>query len=236
LELFVFRRYGSSPVPGPYRLDGTVSSGSVGGGGVAWVWLGDSLSAGVGADHAEESFPWQTAAEVAVRLGRDVELICMALPGSTSADVLTSQVPRAASVLGEGMTAVVAVGATDVLRMVRHSAFRVTYAAILRALVATGANVVAVGLPDLASMIVVMAQPLRALVGLVGRRLDKTVRDVANETGASYVAIDDRLSGGGRRGRRPLLSADDWHPNGDGYRIWAGRVAAHVVYLNPNGL
>ncbi len=65
LQMVLFRRYGASPVPGPYDLDGTVSSASVGGGRVGWVWLGDSLSAGVGADRAEESFPWQTAAEVA---------------------------------------------------------------------------------------------------------------------------------------------------------------------------
>lgn len=119
MELFIFRRYGASPVPGPYELVGTVSSGSSGGGSVRWVWLGDSLSAGVGADHAEESFSWQTAAEVAGRVGRDVQLICVAVPGAASVDVLTGQVPAAVRVLGEGMTAVVAVGCNDVLRMVR---------------------------------------------------------------------------------------------------------------------
>lgn len=236
LEMLVFRRYGSSPVPGPYELDGTVPSGSMGGSPVGWVWLGDSLSAGVGADRAEESFPRQTAAEVAVRVGRDVELICVAVPGATAADVLTMQVPEAVRVLGEGMTAVVAVGCNDVLRMVRPRAFRVTYGKILGALASTGAGVVAIGIPDLGSMMGVMAQPLRATVGLAGRRLDHTLREVAREAGANYVAIDDPLSGGGRGPGRAALSADAWHPNGDGYRIWAGRVAAHLVRLHPFGL
>jgi lysophospholipase L1-like esterase len=233
--MLVFRRYGASPVPGPYELDGTVSSGSVDGGSVGWVWLGDSLSAGVGAERVEESFPWQTAADVAARMGRDVELICLAVPGAASVDVLTGQVPTAVGLLAKGMTAVVVVGSTDVLRMVRPSAFRVNYAAILCALAATGARVVAVGVPDLGSMMTVMAQPLRALVGLAGRRLDKTVRDVAMETGASYVAIDDRLSGGGHRRTRTALSSDAWHPSGEGYLIWARRVAAHMVDLDPSG-
>jgi lysophospholipase L1-like esterase len=233
LEMLVFRRYGPS-VPGPYELDGTVSSGSVGGGRVGWVWLGDSLSAGVGAERLEESFPRQTAGEFAVRTGRDVELIGLAVPGATSHDVLTGQVPTAVKLLAEGKTAVVAVGCNDVLRMVRPGAFQTTYAAIIRALAATGANVVAVGVPNLGSMMAAMAQPLRALLGLAGRRLDKAVRDVAKETGASYVAIDDSLSGGGHRRSRGALSADAFHPNGEGYLIWSQRVAAHLVDLVPS--
>jgi lysophospholipase L1-like esterase len=70
------------------------------------------------------------------------------------------------------------------------------------------------------------------MVGLGGRRLDKTIRDVAGETGASYVAIDDKLSGGAEGPRWAALSADAWHPNGRGYRIWAERVADHLVNLD----
>ncbi len=158
----------------------------------------------------------------------------MAVPGATAIDVLTGQVPRAVEVLGQGMTAVVAVGCNDVLRMVRPSAFRATYAAILGALAATGASVVAVGVPDLGSMMAVMAQPLRAVVGLGGRYLDNTIRNVANETGARYVAINDRLSSDGCRRGRPALSADAWHPSAAGYLIWAERVAAHLVDRDPN--
>ena len=239
LEMVLFRRYGASPVPGPYDLNGTVGCSSAGGGagvavGVGWVWLGDSLSAGVGADRLEDSFPWQTATEVARRAGRDIELICLALPGATAIDVLNGQVPSAVRVLGQGMTAVVAVGCNDVLRMVRPSAFRAAYAAILRTLTATGAKVVAVGVPDLGSMMAVMAQPLRAIVGLAGRCLDHTIRIVADETGASYVAINASLSGREYRLTRPALAADAWHPSGAGYGIWAERVAAHLVDRNPN--
>jgi lysophospholipase L1-like esterase len=228
-EMLLFRRYGASPVPGPYQLDGTASGAPAGGGSIAWVWLGDSLSAGVGADSAEESFPWQTAAEVAVRVGRDVQVFCVAVPGATSLDVLAGQVPRAITVLSEGMTAIVAVGCNDVLRMVRPSQFRVTYEMIVRTLADTGADVVAVGVPDLGSMLAVMAQPLRSIVGLVGRRFDKAVRDVANDTGATYVAIHGMPSGGGRPRDRVALSADGWHPSGAGYRIWAEEVASYLV-------
>jgi lysophospholipase L1-like esterase len=235
LELLMFRRYGSSPVPGPYELDRTVSSGLVSGETVHWVWLGDSLSAGVGADRPEETFPSQTAADVAVRLGRDVELTCLAVPGARSSDVLAEQVPAAVGVLGPGLTAVVAVGSNDVLRLVRPGPFRASYASILLALTTTGARVVAVGIPDLGSMMAVMAEPLRAVVGLAGRHFDRIIRDIACESGACYVAIDDRLAQGGRGRGRSALSADAWHPNGHGYDIWARRVADALVTLDAVG-
>jgi lysophospholipase L1-like esterase len=233
LELLVFRRFGWSPVPGPYELDGTVSGGSGDVSHVRWVWLGDSLSAGVGANHADESFPRQAAAIVAPQAGCDVELICLAVPGASAADVLAGQVPAAVRRLSEGVVAVVAVGCNDVLRMVRPSVFRATYTNILEALGATGASVVAVGVPDLRWMMVVMAQPLRSIAGWAASRLNTVVSDVATQTGAQYVSI----RGGQLRGRRrrhrtlSLLSPDRFHPNGDGYRMWAGLVAPRLLGL-----
>jgi len=233
VELFVFRRLGGSPVPGPHELGGTVSGGSGGRSRVRWVWLGDSLSAGVGADDPDETFPRQAAALVGARRHCDVELVCLAVPGASAADVLAEQVPVALAALTGGVTAVVAVGCNDVLQLVRPHAFRAAYTAILEALGATGAGVVAVGLPDLGSMIVVMPQPLRYLAGLAAGHADRIVRDVAVRTGAHYVSIGS----GQRRGRRSrqrartVLSADRFHPNGVGYGIWAGLVALPLLRL-----
>ncbi len=114
-----------------------------------------------------------------------------------------------------------------------RAAFRVTYTAILRALAATGSTVVAVGVPDLGSTMARMAQPLRAIVGWAAWRLDSIVRDVACEAGVSYVAINSTVSAAGRRWGRAELSADGWHPNREGYRIWGDRVAAHLLDLHP---
>jgi len=220
IELLAFRRWGSSPVPGPYDVDGPVGSGV----GARWVWLGDSLSAGVGADHADESFPRLTAGIVAGWTGRAVELRCVAVPGATSGDVLAGQVPAAVPLLGTGALAVVAVGCSDVLRMARPAAFRSAYAGTITALVATGARVLAVGVPDMGSMMSVMPQPLRAIVARAGSHVDTLVRAVADDLGAEYVAI----------GHAPpftcaTLSADGWHPNGEGYRTWASLVAGYII-------
>jgi lysophospholipase L1-like esterase len=233
LELVLFRRFGSSPIPGPYGLDGTVSGGPGAVGLGRWVWLGDSLSAGVGANQPDESFPRQAATLVAQQVGCDIELICLAVSGAASADVLAVQVPAAVSILADGVVAVLAVGCNDVLRMVRPSAFRTTYTNILEALVATGASVVAIGVPDLAGMMVAMPEPLRTIVGWIGRRANNIIIDAATDTGAHYASISDGQLRG-RRHRQPalaMLSADRWHPNGDGYRIWARLVGPRLGEL-----
>jgi lysophospholipase L1-like esterase len=234
VELFVFRRWGSTPVPGPYELDGTVSGGASGGttgvGLARWVWLGDSLSSGVGADRAEDAFPRLVAALVAAQVGCDVELVCLAVPGASAADALAGQVPAAVPMLGEGVAAVVVIGCNDVIRCVRPAHFRAAYTRILEALGATGATVIAAGVPDLGSMVLLMPQPLRTIAGWAARRADAIVSDVAAKTGAQYVS----LNSGGRPDReraRALLSSDRFHPNGAGYRVWAELVAPRLVAL-----
>jgi lysophospholipase L1-like esterase len=227
LELLLFRRYGASPVPGPYQLDGIV--GGVGGGSIRLVWLGDSLSAGVGADDAEESLPRHAASLVASQLGCRVELVCLAVPGASAADVLAGQVPLALGQLTAGAVAIVLVGCNDILRLVRPGPFRASYAQIVEALGATGATVVTVGLPNLAAMIVAMPQPLRSMAGLASRRANRIISEVARQTGALHVSISD--DGPSRQRMLSLLSSDRFHPNGAGYQIWADLVAGRLLGL-----
>lgn len=219
-ELLAFRRRGAVPVPGPHDLDGTIGGGAAD----RWVWLGDSLSAGVGAGHADESFPRLTAGIVAGWTGQAVDLRCVAAPGATARDVLALQVPTALPLLASGALAVVAVGCNDALHAARPATFRADYGEVLAALVATGARVLAVGTPDLGSMMSVMPQPLRTLVARAGAHLDTVVQAAASGHGAEYVAI---------AAAPPFtcatLSPDGWHPNGDGYRMWASLVAGHII-------
>jgi lysophospholipase L1-like esterase len=228
-ETVWFRRRGSTPVPGPYDLDGLVGTDK----GVAplsWVWLGDSLSVGVGASSPSEAFPSQTARLVALQARREIYLRCLARPGARSADVLADQVPAAVKLLAPGTTVIVAVGCNDILRGVRPKVFRANYRSILDALRETEATVVAVGVPDMGVMMNVMAQPLRFVVGRYARYLDRIARDAASKSGVLYVATAGGASSREWRGpgARYLLSEDRWHPSGDGYRVWANLVAAQL--------
>lgn len=225
-------------VPGPHVLDGLVGRtgddaleqpvGADRADPVPLVWLGDSLACGVGAASADAALPRKAAALWCQSDGRSMRLTCLARPGARSEDVLGEQVPAALSLLDARAVVVATVGANDVGSLTHPGRYRRNLAAILDALVATGATVVAVGLPDMGSA-AVMRRPLRTLAGWAGRYADRQVRRLAGAHGAHYVHIAVRPS----RGRQPheYLAADRWHPNDHTYHLWAERVASLLTPL-----
>jgi lysophospholipase L1-like esterase len=223
-------------VPGPHPQDGLVggTGAIVGTDPITLVWLGDSLACGVGADTADGALPRKAASLWCEADGHSVDLMCLAQPGACVADVLAAQVPAAVAGLrgphaepglGPGAVAVVTVGANDVGNPRGPRRFRRDYAAVLDALVATGATVIAVGLPHLGSA-VVMRRPLRSIASLAGRYSDRVVRRLAADRGAHYVHIAVRAP----RGTDPVtyLAADRWHPNDATYLLWAEGVVARL--------
>jgi lysophospholipase L1-like esterase len=185
------------------------------------------VACGVGAATPDASLPRRAAALWCEADGHSVDLICLAQPGACVADVLARQVPAAIPGLGAGAVAVVTVGSNDIGSLRGPRRFRRDYAAVLEALVATGATVIAVGLPHLGSA-VVMRRPLRSIASLAGRYTDRVVRRLAEGHGAHYVHIAVRAP----RGTDPVtyLAADRWHPNDATYQLWAEGV---VTRLRP---
>ncbi|MGZ4703589.1 MAG: SGNH/GDSL hydrolase family protein [Acidimicrobiales bacterium] len=205
-------------VPGPHGLDGVHPAPGGGHTPLDLVWLGDSLASGVGADTADQAFPVRAASLYGASLGRPVALTCLALPGANTADVVAHQLPVAVERLTAGSVAVLTVGSNDVAGLTSPRQFRAGYGAMLQALVATGAIVVAVGLPDIGA-VTAMGQPLRGLAGWVGRRASRQVSAMATAHGAHYLAIDTRPPRG--TPWAVFLAADRWHPNADTYAMWA---------------
>lgn len=214
-------------VPGPHQQDGMIPSTAGGDEPVHLVWLGDSLASGIGADTAEGAFPRKAAALFCASDDRSVALTCLAREGARAADVLAEQVPGAIGLLGPASVAVVTVGSNDVGGLTRPRHFRKDYEAILTSLTATGATVIAVGLPDIGSAKVIR-QPLRSLARWVGQRADAQIQRLTRRHGGHYVGIDLRA---GRTKPADYLAADRYHPNNDTYALWAGRVAALLTLV-----
>jgi lysophospholipase L1-like esterase len=223
------------PVPGPHPQDGLLGGAATGADPITLVWLGDSLACGVGADTADGSLPRKAAALWCEADGHSVDLVCLAQPGACVADVLASQVPAAVGGLGPGAVAVVTVGSNDVGNPRGPRPFRRDYGAVLDALAATGATVIALGMPHLGSA-VVMRRPLRSIASLAGRYSDRAIRRLAAEHGAHYVHIAVRAP----RGTDPVtyLAADRWHPNDATYHLWAEGVVARLrpLFAHADGL
>lgn len=180
------------------------------------AWLGDSTATSVGASRRATALPVQ----VADGLGSPVKLTVLARGGARVSDVVEDQVPRLA---GLDVDAVfVSVGANDVVHLTGRPRFERRYLDLVEAL-PEDARVVILGVPDMGS-IPRLAQPLRALAGWRGRRLDQVVQDVAASTGASYVDIAGATGPAFRAQPDRFYAADEYHPSDAGYRLWAEAV------------
>lgn len=183
------------------------------------TWLGDSTTTGVGASSAAEALPGQ----VARRLGRPVELEVLGRSGARIADVVNEQLPlvQARPPDQQPDVVVVSVGANDATHLTGNNAFRSAYLGLLDGL-PRSSSVVVLGVPDLGS-VPRFAQPLRALAGWRGGTLDWDVEQMRDH-GADYVNIADFT--GPAFGADPdhYFAADGFHPDDDGYRLWADTV------------
>lgn len=191
------------------------------------VWLGDSTAAGVGAGAPDGALPGQVAAgldadarSVAGPAAPVPAVTVLAVSGARVADVLADQVPKVAGLRPD--LVLISVGANDAIHLTGRGTFRRNYEEVVRAL-PSGVPVVLLGVPDMGA-IPRFRQPLRALSGWRGRRIDAEVRKVAGATGAVYVDIAGPTGPPFRRDPDRYFAADDFHPRDAGYALWADAV------------
>lgn len=203
----------------PFDLSGSVGTGSEGGE-LRMAWIGDSVSAGVGASGPEATVPRLVAAT----LGRPVRLDVFATSGERVAGALAEKVPLLQALPDPPDVIVVQIGGNDVTHLTGRDDFRQSYARLLDGAGGVGArHVLALGIPAFGTSPRFL-QPLRALVGWRGRQLDEEIREVAAASGATYVDVAG--STGEEFGEDPdrYHAADDFHPSDAGYRLWAEAV------------
>lgn len=190
------------------------------------VWLGDSTAAGVGASGPATSVAQRVATAMAAADGRPVELIVLARSGARVDDVRDRQVPALAERGLRPDVVFVSVGANDATHLAGADRFRRTYGELLdevKPLLAPGGRVVVLGVPDMGA-IPRIAQPLRALLGLRGERLDDELRTLAAERGLRHVDLAAETGPAFRDSPSVNYAADDFHPSDAGYARWADAV------------
>lgn len=226
VEVLVARR-GPIPEPGP-PLPYDAAAGPPGPPEDTVVWLGDSTAAGLGATEPAGTLP----AQVAALLGRPVRLSVLARSGDRVADVLRDQLPRLAEL--RPTLVLISVGTNDTTHLTPRPRFRREYAAMLAGLPSSVDTVVVLGIPD-GGAPPRLAQPLRAVAGWRGRRLDADVRRIAaRHAKARYVDIAGRTGLMFRAQPTAYFAPDRYHPSSAGYGLWAQAVA-DTLNGAPNG-
>jgi lysophospholipase L1-like esterase len=220
-------RMGPQLTPVDFDLD-------VDGPGLRMVWLGDSTAAGAGASSAEGTLPRQVAAG----LGQPAAVRVLAHSGATVADVLRRQVAQVATLRPD--VVLVSVGANDTTHLTARGQFHRRYDELVTELAGPGAGggakaveIVLLGVPDMGAA-PRLAQPLRAVAGWRGERLDAEIAAVAAAHGARYVDIAGSTGPAFRRHPDRYFAADRYHPSDAGYALWARAVLA-VLRASPSG-
>lgn len=190
--------------------------------------LGDSLAAGLGAEHPGETFPVQVSAALA----GPCDLRVFAVPGATVGDVVSEQLPRLDAAVDAGFhpdLVVISAGANDLAALTRKDAFQRRYGAVLDA--ADRWPTVVLSIPDL-GMAERLARPLRWIAAARARQIDSWLTAVlAGRPGVARADARALPTGTNRTEARRLMSRDRFHPGGVVYGMWADRVADAYLSL-----
>jgi len=181
------------------------------------VILGDSTAVAVGAGSVENGYPHRLAAALATDLRRRVEVTVLAVSGARIADVRHSQLPRVAGL--QPNVVLIAAGGNDVTHLTNADDARRDLREVIAGAESTGARTVVVGVPAMGAIRRV-AQPLRWLVGLLGRRYDDIWREETVSAHAARVELAAETE-------QPftddpqMFAKDGFHPSAKGYALWA---------------
>jgi lysophospholipase L1-like esterase len=206
--------------------------------------LGDSTTAGVGVDRAEDALPTRLAEAVAAERGRRVHVMSYGWTGARVADLLRDQLPRSLRPAPEGGTrpallpradiVAIVIGANDATNRTPPRRFRSDLRRLLAEIrtAAPEAEVVLAGVPIFRGALR-QVEPLMLLTDQYGRLLRRAQREEALAAGIAFADLA-RDATPRMRLRRDTLSTDGFHPSAVGYQIWAEVIAAALAGDEPS--
>ena len=200
--------------------------------------LGDSTTAGVGVDQAEDSLPYQLARRFADHHARDVHVVSYGWAGARVPDVTRSQLPRALQPLRATETQpflprvdviAVVIGSNDATHNTPRRRFRAELRELLSGVREANpdAAVVLAGIPAFRGALRAV-EPLIFLADQYARLLRPVSREEAGRIRAAYAdlarEVPKRIDPA-----TPFLSEDQFHPSAVGYAIWADVIFDALV-------
>lgn len=182
---------------------------------IIYAALGDSTGTGVGAQNGGGYVKLLFTNIQQIRSGSC--LVNMSTAWATSADILTSQMPKVTQINPTLIT--VGVGMNDVLQGVSEQEFEENYEKIIAQLVKVRAIIVIVNLADISAAPMMLRSPASG-IELRIKSFNKCIARVATRHNLElvdlYTATKDILPV-----HPELFSADGIHPSDAGYKLWA---------------
>ena len=185
--------------------------------------LGDSLTAGVGAEKYSESFPYLVGKELAAK--NTINLKVFAYPGLTSRDLVSDYLNSAIKAKPDVVT--VLIGTNDVHNWVSAAGFEKNYRTILEKLTKeTSAKICVISVPYLGSSSALLP-PLQSYFDYKTAQFNDIIKRLAAEYQVTYIDIAKptktlfKTDG-------PQYAADSFHPSAQSYQSWADIIYAGI--------
>ncbi|MCL4366331.1 SGNH/GDSL hydrolase family protein [Patescibacteria group bacterium] len=180
---------------------------------IRYAALGDSLTAGVGAQDYKNSYPYLIAEKLSSK--NNVELLNFAQVGATSNDVLANQLSQAVSSKPDIVT--LFIGVNDIHNLKSTAEFRSNYVSLVAALAKTQAKVYVLSIPYLGSDKIVYF-PYNFLLDYRTKQFNSIIKEAATLYNLKYLDLY-ALSKSSN-----LYSSDLFHPSDFGYQFWAKEI------------
>ena len=189
-----------------------------------YMAIGDSLTAGVGIDRYEESYPYLVAKDLASRLG-GLTLESQSFPGARSGDLIGD--PLARAIAAQPQIVTILVGINDVHGNISQAQFGQNYETLLSRLTQeTNARVYVINIPYVGDNTLI-SWPYNYYFSWRIREFNRTIKDLAARYNVQYIDLYTPLvkvfAPAG-----PYYSADHFHPSAAGYALWAPIIYDHL--------
>ncbi|PJA41108.1 hypothetical protein CO178_00900, partial [candidate division WWE3 bacterium CG_4_9_14_3_um_filter_34_6] len=229
---------GNADLKSPYINQSTILNNSTGDGFIKYVALGDSLSAGVGSNTIENTFPYQYAQNLLNKYeNENVDLINLAQSGATTDDVINNQIQKTIDEQPDFITLLI--GINDIHNKRTIDDFNKKYQLIINELLTkTNAKIIIINLPYLGSNQIVYP-PFNFLLNFRTKQFNSEISNIVNNySGNSRISFADLYNStySISKDDPKYYSSDLFHPSENGYLIWSKiinyRELTHAVCCN----
>jgi len=192
---------------------------------LTYVALGDSLTAGAGADNDQESFPYFLAQKIADN--KKVILHNRAVPGYKTSDLIFNLLDKAINDRPDVISLLI--GVNDIHDQVPEKEFAKNYEIILKRLTTkTQSKINVINLPYIGADNLILP-PYNFYFNKKTQAYNLIIKNLADKYRVNYI---DLYAPSLELFKKPgsHYSADLFHPSASGYKIWADLIYDHFNY------